>query len=114
MTFKNLACFVVLLSMPAYAQFKTYSEWAPTNEPGVEYRWVVDEIVPRVCTVQIRDTDVDGNSKIRVAFNYRLQGHRSSVISLMKVSRGERERAERMLLSCAFVDRIYVESIARR
>ncbi len=113
MTFKTLAGFAILLSIPAFGQYKIYSDWAPTNEAGVEYRWVVDDTPPRVCAVQVRDTDMDGTSTMRVAFNYHAHGHKSSIISLVKVSKGERERAERLLLSCTFVDRIYVESIAR-
>jgi hypothetical protein len=52
---KTLIFLFVLMVAPGFAQYKTYSDWLPTNESGVEYRWVVDNIYPRACTIQFRD-----------------------------------------------------------
>ena len=51
---KTLCLFILILS-PAFAQYKIYSDWLPTNEDGVAYRWEVDDLYPRACTIQFKD-----------------------------------------------------------
>jgi hypothetical protein len=99
---------------PAIAQYKIYSDWVPTNERGVEYRWVVDELYPRACTVQFRDLDKDGDSLVRAEIRYRSFRHPASVVIMVPVTDKSRQSGQRILLSCTFLDQVNVEHIIRR
>jgi hypothetical protein len=110
---KTMMCLCILMVAPVLAQYKTYSEWSPTNESGVEYRWVVDELYPRACTIQFRDSYKDGVTTIRALINYRSFYHPAAVAIRMPVTNKSGESAERILLSCTFLDRVAVEHLIR-
>jgi hypothetical protein len=103
------------LAIPLPAQYKEYSDWTPTNEAGVNYRWVVDDLSPRACTVQVNDGYLDGVSAIRIFIAYRNRSgaHIQMELSL-NLARISHRDAERLLLGCRHVDRVAVERIARR
>lgn len=111
---KTVICLFIMALTPAFAQYKIYSDWVPTNERGVEYRWVVDDLYPRACTVQFRDLDKDGTSIVRAAIHYRSYQHPASVAIVMPVTNKNRESGQRILLSCTFLDRVNIENITRR
>jgi len=104
---------MLLLAVPALAQYKQYTDWTPTNEAGVNYRWVTDDLLPRACTVQVNDTYLDGASSIRVSIAYRNRSgaHIEMLVSLDQIRHRD---AERLLMGCRHVDRVAVERIARR
>jgi hypothetical protein len=111
---KTIICLAVLMVAPAFAQFKTYSDWAPTNESGVEYRWVVDDLSPRACTIQFRDLYKDGTSIVRASVSYHGSGQSSSIVFQMPVVKKSGESAERILLRCTFLDHVNVVHTTRR
>jgi hypothetical protein len=111
---KTVLCMFVLMLAPAFGQYKIYSDWAPTNEGGVEYRWVVDDLYPRACTVQFRDLYKDGNSMVRVLVNYRNFSHPASVAILVPVTDRSGESSQRILLSCTHLDHVEVQFTKRR
>jgi hypothetical protein len=111
---KTMILLFVLMVAPVFAQYQTYSEWLPTNEGGVEYRWVVDNIYPRACTIQFRDLYKDSASIIRASIDFRNFSHPAAVIIQMPVTKENGESAERILLSCTLLDRVHIEGTARR
>jgi hypothetical protein len=113
-TMKTLIFLFGLMVAPAFAQYKTYSDWVPSNEIGVQYRWVVDDLYPRACTVQFRDLDKDGASLLRVSIHYRNFSHPASVALQVPVTTKNGESKERILLSCTFLDQVVIEHTLRR
>jgi hypothetical protein len=111
---KTLIFLFVLMVAPVFAQYKTYSDWLPTNEGGVEYRWVVDHIYPRACTIQFRDLYKDGASMVRASIDFRNFSHPAAVVIQMPVTKKSGESAERILLSCTFLDHVQIEGATRR
>jgi hypothetical protein len=111
---KPILCMFILMRAPAFAQYKIYSDWVPTNEEGVAYRWVVDDLYPRACTIQFRDLYKDGISIVRATVSYRTLRQRESVGFLMRVTKKSGESAERILLQCTFLDHVEVEHTTRR
>jgi hypothetical protein len=111
---KTIFFLFVMMLAPAFAQYKIYSDWVPTNESGVEYRWVVDDLSPRACTMQIRDLDKDGTSMVRVSIKYRSFQHADFITILIPVTRISRESAERILMDCTFLYDVNVDHIVRR
>ncbi|MGA3201246.1 MAG: hypothetical protein ABSF12_02000 [Bryobacteraceae bacterium] len=111
---KTILCLFVMMLAPTFAQYRIYSEWVPTNESGVEYRWVVDNEYPRACTVQFRDLYKDGESLVRASINFRNFNHPAAVRIAMPVTNKSGESRERILLSCTFLDHVYVEPTLRR
>jgi hypothetical protein len=111
---KTIMCLLVLTVAPVFAQYKTYSDWLPTNEDGVEYRWVVDDLYPRACSVQFRDLYKDGISIVHASVNYRHFRQPISIAFQMPVTKKSGESAERVLLSCTFLDHVEIEHTTRR
>ena len=106
--------FALMLAIPAFGQYKLYSDWLPTNEDGIEYRWQVDDLSPRACTVQFRDLFKDGDTMVLASINYRsLRNRNSERIRIPIVKQGGLSR-ERVLLSCTFLDHVAVERTTRR
>jgi hypothetical protein len=110
---KSTICLLVLMLAPAYAQYKVYSDWVPTNEPGVEYRWVVDDLSPRACAIQFRDLYKDGDSLVRASISFRNHSHPAAVAISMPVTNKSGESKQRILLSCTFLDQVKVERAIR-
>ena len=108
---KTIFCSFVLMLAPAFAQYKIYSNWVSTNESGVQYRWVVDDLYPRACTIQFRDLDKDGTSMLRASVNYRNFKQTESTAFLMPVTSKNGESKERILLRCTFLDQVRVEHL---
>jgi hypothetical protein len=131
---KRALWMMLTLALPMCAQYKSYSDWKPTNEDGVEYKWVVDDLSPSACTVQVRDLYLDGRSTIRVSIAFRDRGGVHIILlTSLRVDRGYRGasaasklveikdykkdegwRDNRMLVGCTFVDRLSVERVVRR
>ena len=106
--------FALLLATPAFGQYKLYSDWLPTNDGGIEYRWQVDDLSPRACTIQFRDLYQDGDSTVLASVHYRsFHYHNAERIHISIVKRSG-VSAERILLSCTFLDHVAVERTARR
>ena len=115
---KTILCSFFLMLAPAFAQYKSYSDWMPTNEGGVEYHWVVDTESPRACTVQFRDLYKDGDSLVRASIKFRtLHSPEALVVSTLVISAPitdkSGESAQRILLSCTFLDHVNVEHTIR-
>src|SRR5437016_1938880 len=98
-TMKTLILLFVLLIAPVFGQYKTYSDWVPSNASGVEYRWVVDDLYPRACTVQFRDLDKDSSSMLRVSIHYRNFSHPAAIAFQVPVTKKSGESEQRILLS---------------
>jgi hypothetical protein len=109
---KTILCSFVLMLAPAFAQYKIYSDWEATNESGVQYRWVVDDLYPRACTIQFRDLDKDGASMLHASVSYRNFKQVETVGFLMPVTEKNGESAERILLRCTFLDHVEVKHAA--
>ena len=105
---KIILCSFFLILAPAFGQYKVYSDWVPTNEGGVQYRWVVDDLYPRACTIQFKDLDKDGASMLRASVKYRHFKQPESTAFLMPVVAKNGESAERILLRCTFLDHVEV------
>ena len=104
---------VLLLARPIFGQYKLYSDWSPTDAGGVEYRWEVDDLSPRACTIQFRDLFKDGDSVVRASIAYRsLRNHNSERV-LIPIVKKNGMSAERILLSCTFLDHVQVERTTR-
>ena len=108
---KTILCSFALMLAPACAQYRIYSDWVSTNETGVQYRWVVDDLYPRACTIQFRDSDKDGVALVRASVNYRHFKQIESVVFLMPVTSRSGESAERILLHCTFLDHVEVKHL---
>jgi hypothetical protein len=106
---KTILCWFVLMLAPIHAQYKIYSDWLSTNESGVQYRWVLDDLAPRACTIQVRDTERDGGVMVRATVNYRNFKQAESVAFVMPISRENGESSERILVHCTFLDHVEVK-----
>lgn len=110
---KTILCSFFLMLAPAFAQYKSYSDWMPTNEGGVEYHWVVDTESPRACTVQFRDLYKDGDSLVRASIRFRTFHSPEALVVSTPITNKSGESAQRILLSCTFLDHVNVEHTIR-
>ena len=109
----KLIMLAALLAIPVVGQYKMYSDWLPTNEGGVEYRWNVDDMSPRACTVQFRDLYKDGDSMVHVFITYRSFGNHNFERILIPIVKKSGLSSERILLSCTFLDQVEIELTTR-
>ena len=98
----------LLLAIPLLAGEENFSDWEPTNQAMIAYRWQTDDLSPSACVVQL--AGVDPPQLQSVSISYRSRAGFRMIISGPRLMHQRAGRLERTLTGCTRIERVEVRA----
>jgi hypothetical protein len=103
---RNIAIWWTILGIASHGVAGPVTNWSPTNDPAVAYRWSVDDAWRPDCEVHIADASPSQAKRVSISYRNQAGFHISLTVRM-----NSGDPYDRLIPGCVAVDEV---SITRR